>query len=59
MNNENQNARYTFSLSTKEIEGLFKFLSRVDLKGLEVPEFNNIISLFKINKEYTPEKNDK
>lgn len=50
MNEQKQEAAYTFSLTTKEIETLFKYLSRVDLKGVEVPEFNSLLSLFKINK---------
>lgn len=34
------------SLSNKDINLIFKYLGRVDLKGVEVPEFNSIISIF-------------
>lgn len=51
MNNQEQNSAYTFTLTSKEVEILFKFLSRADLKGVEVPEFNTILSLFKIKKD--------
>jgi hypothetical protein len=52
MNNENQNleekSSFTFNLSKKDVDLLFKYLSRADLKGLEVPEFNYILNIFKI-----------
>jgi len=34
------------TLSKKELDILFKFLSRAELKGLEVPEFNRILEIF-------------
>jgi|688.fasta_scaffold1456910_2 hypothetical protein len=34
------------TLSKKELDILFKFLSRTELKGLEVPEFNKILEIF-------------
>jgi len=33
-------------LSNKDINLIFKYLGRADLKGIEVPEFNSIISIF-------------
>lgn len=42
------NSVFTFNLSKKDIDVLYKYLSRVDLKGVEVPEFNYIINLFDI-----------
>lgn len=33
-------------LSQKDVNTIFKFLGRADLKGLEVPEFNSVISMF-------------
>lgn len=47
---QNQNLldhdRIQVTLSKKDLDILFKFLSRADLKGLEVPEFNRIIDIF-------------
>jgi hypothetical protein len=43
-----ENKIHTFNLSSKEIEILFKYLSRAELKGVEVPEFNKLLNLFKI-----------
>jgi hypothetical protein len=51
MNKEDQESSYTFSLTLKEVEALFKYLSRTELKGVEVPEFNNILNIFKIKKD--------
>jgi hypothetical protein len=38
---------HTFNLSTEEVEVLFKYLSRAELKGIEVPEFNKLLNLLK------------
>jgi len=38
--------RLLISLSDKDINLIFKYLGRAELKGLEVPEFNSIISIF-------------
>lgn len=45
------NSLFTFNLSKKDIDVLYKYLSRVDLKGVEVPEFNYIINLFNIKND--------
>ena len=37
---------YTLKISRREIELLFKYLARADLKGAEVPEMNKVISIF-------------
>lgn len=37
---------YTLKISRRDIELLFKYLARADLKGAEVPEMNKVISLF-------------
>ena len=38
--------KLSISLSTKDINLIFKYLGRADLKGIEVPEFNSVISIF-------------
>lgn len=38
--------KFSFTLSKKDLDILFKFLSRADLKGMEVPEFNKILEIF-------------
>jgi hypothetical protein len=43
-----ENKMHTFNLSSKDVETLFKYLSRAELKGIEVPEFNKLLNLFKI-----------
>lgn len=37
---------YSLKLSRRDIELLFKYLARTDLKGAEVPEMNKVIALF-------------
>lgn len=41
-----ENDKIQVTLSKKDLDVLFKFLSRADLKGLEVPEFNRILDIF-------------
>ncbi|NBP14248.1 hypothetical protein EBU95_07590 [bacterium] len=54
--NENQNQNqnnpliedevYSLRISRRDIELLFKYIARADLKGAEVPEMNKVISIF-------------
>lgn len=37
---------YSLKISRREIELLFKYIARADLKGAEVPEMNKVISIF-------------
>jgi len=37
---------FNVKISRRELELLFKYLARADLKGAEVPEMNKVISLF-------------
>ena len=47
MNPENQGPQtVTVVINTQDINLLFKYLARVDLKGAETPEFNRILSIF-------------
>ena len=47
MNQENQIPQtVTVTLTPQDINLLFKYLARVDLKGVETPEFNKILSIF-------------
>lgn len=47
MNQENQTPQtVTVTLTPQDINLLFKYLARVDLKGAETPEFNKILSIF-------------
>jgi hypothetical protein len=47
MNPENQGPQtVTVVINTQDINLLFKYLARVDLKGAETPEFNKILSIF-------------
>lgn len=47
MNQENQIPQtVTVNLTPQDINLLFKYLARVDLKGAETPEFNKILSIF-------------
>lgn len=50
-NNQNINSinnKFSFNLSKNDLDVLFKYLSRSELKGIEVPEFNALLNLFKI-----------
>jgi len=38
--------QYSLNISRRDLELLFKYLARADLKGGEVPELNRVISLF-------------
>lgn len=42
------NQTFNFNLSKNELDILFKYLSRTELKGVEVPEFNALLNCFKI-----------
>lgn len=42
------NKSFNFSLTKSELDVLFKYLSRTELKGVEVPEFNALLNCFKI-----------
>jgi hypothetical protein len=42
----NMDERYSVVVSRKELELLFKYISRADLKGAEVPELNRVIATF-------------
>lgn len=47
MNPENQLPQtVTVQITPQDINLLFKYLARVDLKGAETPEFNRILSIF-------------
>jgi hypothetical protein len=55
MSEENNNQQPTLNVTedkfqalvTKEdVNSFYKFISRVDLKGQEVPEFNKLINIF-------------
>lgn len=47
MNQENQVPQtVSVTLTPQDINLLFKYLARVDLKGAETPEFNKILSIF-------------
>lgn len=47
MNQETQIPQtVTVTLTPQDINLLFKYLARVDLKGAETPEFNRILSIF-------------
>jgi hypothetical protein len=37
---------FEIKISKKELDLVFKFLSRSDLKGYEVPEFNKLLDIF-------------
>lgn len=42
----NMDEQYSVTVSRRELELLFKYLSRTELKGAEVPEINKVISIF-------------
>lgn len=42
----NMDERYSVVVSRRELELLFKYISRADLKGAEVPELNRVIAAF-------------
>lgn len=42
----NMDEQYSVRVSRRDLELLFKYLSRTDLKGAEVPEMNRVISIF-------------
>lgn len=47
MNQETQIPQtVTVTLTPQDINLLFKYLARVDLKGAETPEFNKILGIF-------------
>ena len=46
MNQTLDQEKFSFLLSKKELDLLFKYLSRAELKGMEVPEFNMILEIF-------------
>lgn len=47
MNQENQLPQtLTINITPQDINLIFKYLARVDLKGAETPEFNRILSIF-------------
>jgi len=55
MNEENNNQqpslnisedKFRVDISRDDLNTFFKFISRVDLKGQEVPEFNKLLSIF-------------
>lgn len=41
-----QDEIFNFKIARKDLELIFKYLSRADLKGAEVPEMNKVISIF-------------
>ena len=41
-----QDEVFNFKIARKDLELIFKYLSRADLKGAEVPEMNKVISIF-------------
>jgi hypothetical protein len=41
-----QDEVFNFKIPRKDLELIFKYLSRADLKGAEVPEMNKVISIF-------------
>ena len=41
-----ENDKFQISISKRELDLLFKYLSRADLKEFEVPEINKIIEIF-------------
>jgi hypothetical protein len=41
-----QDEIYNLKISRRDIELIFKYLARADLKGAEVPEMNKVISIF-------------
>jgi len=41
-----QDEVFNFKITRKDLELIFKYLSRADLKGAEVPEMNKVISIF-------------
>ena len=48
LNNE-VNDKLSFNLSKADLNVLFKYLSRAELKGVEVPEFNNLLNIFRVD----------
>jgi hypothetical protein len=38
--------KFKVEVTKEDINSFFKFISRVDLKGQEVPEFNKLINIF-------------
>lgn len=66
MNEQNidMNKTINVSITPQDINLLFKYLARVDLKGAETPEFNRILSIFDSRnfikpQETVPEKEKK
>lgn len=46
INNILPSDKFELIISKKDLDLIFKFLSRAELKGLEVPEFNRILEIF-------------
>ena len=42
----NQSDKIEINISQKDLDLIFKFLSRTELKGFVVPEFNRILEIF-------------
>jgi hypothetical protein len=42
----NESDKIQINISQKDLDLIFKFLSRTELKGFEVPEFNRILEIF-------------
>jgi hypothetical protein len=38
--------KFQIEVTKKDLDLIFKFLSRAELKGMEVPEFNRILEIF-------------
>jgi hypothetical protein len=49
MPNNEVNDKLSFNLSKADLNILFKYLSRAELKGVEVPEFNNLLNIFRVD----------
>lgn len=58
MNQENQLPQnITVTVTPQDINLIFKYLARVDLKGAETPEFNRILSIFDSRNFTKPQEN--
>jgi len=59
MNPENQLPQnITVTVTPQDINLIFKYLARVDLKGAETPEFNRILSIFDSRNFVKPQDNN-
>ena len=45
-NNILSSDKFQIEIAKKDLDLIFKFLSRAELKGIEVPEFNRILEIF-------------